>query len=75
MREDIESCVPCQASTDQKVREPIKASPLPEEPRSKISVDLFKLPSGKQLLVIIYDFSKFPVVEEVSTTSFESVSG
>jgi len=45
-------------------------SELPSRPWQKLSCDFYgPLPNGHQYLVIMDDFSRFPVVEEVSSTA------
>ena len=48
-------------------------SPLPKKAWSEISTDFADLPSGEHLLVVINDYSKFPEVEIVSSTSAQQV--
>ena len=45
-------------------------SKLPQEPWSEVSVDFFgPLPQGQYILVVIDDYSRFPEVEIVTSTS------
>ena len=54
--------------------EPLKMTPLPETPWCVLSTDFYgPLPSGEYLLVIIDDYSRFPVVELVRSTSANTV--
>ena len=49
-------------------------SRLPDGPWIEISADLFgPLPSGQHLLVVIDDYSRLPEVEDVHSTSADSV--
>ena len=68
---EIKSCIPCQASNPQNPkREPIQSSNLPSKPWTELSMDfLGPFPSGELLLVVIDDYSRFPEVEIVSSTT------
>eukprot|EP00057_Strongylocentrotus_purpuratus_P001926 XP_003723494.1 PREDICTED: uncharacterized protein K02A2.6-like [Strongylocentrotus purpuratus] len=66
----ISQCLPCQATTvGPSPRAPLQMSDLPNGPWEEVSVDFADLPSGDHLLVIIDDYSRYPVVEVVSSTS------
>ena len=65
----IKNCLPCQAALPSKQREPLIMSELPDYPWQQLSLDFFSLPSGEELLVLIDDFSRFPEVEVIPTTS------
>ena len=58
----IKRCVPCQAAIPQTTYEPLKMTPLPKAPWCELSTDFYgPLPSGEYVLVIIDDYSRFPV--------------
>ena len=71
----VNACLPCQAATHgPKIHEPLKMSKLPEEPWQEVSMDFngpFK--TGEYLLVVIDDYSRFPEVEIVHSTSVQAV--
>lgn len=72
IEEKVKSCIPCQAAeTDGAEKpEPLRMTPLPKGPWQEVSADfLGPLPTGEYLLVVIDEFSRFPEVEVVSTTS------
>ena len=75
MTEDVvRSCLPCQAATQQKPKEPLRMTELPERPWQKISLDFSgPYPSGEYCLIVVDDYSRYPVVELVSTTSAAGV--
>ena len=74
IEDKINSCLACQAVTKQPIREPLQMSRLPDEPWLEISADLCgPLPSGQHLLVVIDDYSRFPEVEVVHSTSADAV--
>ena len=64
----VKLCIPCQASVPETKREPLKMSPLPTAPWTEISVDFAELPMGQYLLVLMDDYSIFPIVEIVPST-------
>ena len=69
----VRDCLACQSNTIEHNKEPLKMSPLPSRPWSEISVDFADLPNGEHLLVVIDDYSRFPDVEIVSSTSAQQV--
>lgn len=71
----VKSCIPCQASyPGPKQREPLIPTPLPAHPWNSLSVDFAgPFPSGDYALVVIDEFSRFPEVEIVSSTSAAAV--
>ncbi|XP_038049667.1 uncharacterized protein K02A2.6-like [Patiria miniata] len=69
----ISQCIPCQATSSSTLREPLQMSTLPAGPWLEVSVDFADLPSGKHLLVVTDDYSRYPVVEIVTSTSVKAV--
>ena len=69
----IRECITCQTNTIEHTKEPLNMSPLPKKAWSEISIDFADLPSGDHLLVVIDDYSRFPEVEIVSSTSAQQV--
>ncbi len=69
----VNSCFACQAATTTKTREPIKMSSLPATAWTILSADFYTTTGGEELLVIIDNYSKFPEIEVVKSTSFKSV--
>ena len=70
----INTCLACQAVTNTSNLEPLKPNQLPAAPWEEISLDfLGPLPSGEHLLVAMDDYSRFPKVEIVSSTSSKVV--
>ena len=59
----IRSCHECAINTPSKNFEPLKMSKLPDGPWLDVSMDFCgPLPTGDYLIVIIDEFSRFPVV-------------
>lgn len=71
----VKSCIPCQASyPGATVREPVIPTPLPPEPWHSLAIDFSgPFPSGEYLLVIIDEYSRFPEVEIVPSTSAKTI--
>ncbi|GFN92531.1 transposon ty3-g Gag-Pol polyprotein [Plakobranchus ocellatus] len=67
----LKECIPCQSSvTNAKQRDPLKISPLPKRPWDELSAGFAgPFPSGDYLLIVIDDYSRFPEVEIVKSTS------
>lgn len=66
----IAGCIPCQAVVVTHTREPLCMSELPSSPWEKVSVDFCgPFPSGDYLLVVIDEYSRYPEVEIVQSTS------
>ena len=58
VEECVANCIPCQASTHVKTREPLRMTNLPKGPWQNISVDFCgPFPSGDYLLVAMDDYS------------------
>ena len=69
----VTKCLACQTTTIDKSREPLRMSELPPEPWLEVSVDFADLPSGDHLLVVYDDYSRYPEIEIVSSTSARAV--
>ena len=68
----VKACLPCQIVTLVYTTEPLQMSVLPDNPFDEISID-FAHVSGETLLLVIDDYSRFPFVEPVSSTSASAV--
>ncbi len=63
-------CIMCQAATPKTESAPLEMTELPLKQWDNISVDhIGPFPDGKHVLVMIDDYSRFPVVEVVRSTS------
>ena len=71
----VRSCLACQATTSAPITpEPIISTQLPAAPWKTLSADfLGPLPTGELLLVVMDDFSRFPEVEIVNSTSSATI--
>ena len=71
---EVAQCMPCQVTVSTHRQEPLKPTQLPQEPWDKLATDLYgPLASGEYLLVVQCHYSRFPVVEIVSSTSVHAV--
>lgn len=76
VEEMVRECLPCQAANhDAKpASEPLQMSPLPQGPWQELSMDFCgPFPNGDYLLVVTDDFSRFPEVEILRSTSAKAV--
>ena len=70
----VRNCIACQACTDQKRIEPLHMSPLPNHPWDHVSMDFCgPFPSGEYILVVICEYSRYPVVEIIKSTAANTV--
>ena len=71
----VKKCLACQACVASTQRpEPIESGVLPSEPGNEVSVDFLSgLPTNDYLLVVMDDYSRFPEVEIVGSTSAKTV--
>jgi len=65
----IKSCIACLNSTPEWKREPLQMSQLPAAPWTEISVDFANLPDQEYMLLITDDYSRYPVVEILKSTT------
>jgi len=68
----VRSCLPCAAATPMETREPLRMSELPEGPWTCVSVDFAEV-HGSYLLVLYDEYSRFPVVDIISSLSSNTV--
>ena len=68
----VKACLPCQVVTPIYTREPLQMSVLPDNPFDEVSID-FAHVDGETLLLLVDDYSRFPLVEPVSSTSASAV--
>ena len=71
----VENGLPCQSATHGgTLHEPLKMSPLPDGPWQEISIDFCgPFPTGEYLLVAVDDYSRFPEVKIMHSTSIQTV--
>ena len=69
----VSSCLACQSAVIDTRKEPLQMSEMPKAPWTEISVDFAELPRGGYLLVIVDDYTRYPEVELVPSTSSKAV--
>ena len=70
----IKACATCQATEPVQQKAPLQMSPLPAGPWKELSADFCgPFPSGEYLLVVIDDYSRYPVVRTTRSTSARAV--
>ena len=66
-------CMPCQVTVKSPQQEPLKPTTLPQEPLDVLVTDLYgPLRTGEYLLVVQCLYSRYPVVEIVTSTSADA---
>ena len=74
VEESVKRCIPCQTNSTRRETKPLAMSTLPRGPWLELSIDFCgPLPTGEYLLMSMDEFSRFPVVEVVRSTSAETV--
>ena len=71
--ETLKLCMTCQLANLKPQQEPLKMSALPQAPWVELSIDFGQLPSGQYLIVVIDDYSRYPFVEVIKSTSAMTV--
>ena len=69
----VKHCVSCQIATPKTSREPLKMTPLRDGPWEQVSINFCEV-SGRYVLVVVDDYSRFPEAEIVHTTSAKVVT-
>ncbi|KAK7099536.1 hypothetical protein V1264_003664 [Littorina saxatilis] len=71
---EVESCIPCQANTNRSQKEPMNMFDLPRGPWLELSLDFCgPLPSGDYILVLVDEYSRYPIAEIIRSTSADCV--
>ena len=74
VEEKCKNCIPCLAVSPHNTPEPIKPSVLPDRPWDEVSIDfLGSIGTSNYFMVVIDDYSRFPVVEALTSISAKSV--
>jgi transposase InsO family protein len=70
----ISSCKECQLNNGGNYFNPLKPNKMPDKPWQRVAIDFHgPLHNGHELMVVIDEYSRFPVVIEVNSTSFKYV--
>ena len=74
VKEEIDSCIPCQAAGNPEPPAPLQTSQMPAGPWKEVKMDfLGPFHSGEYLLAVIDCYSRYPEVEIVSSTAAPAV--
>ena len=69
----VRNCIECQACTPGGHREPMKMTKMPDSPWKEVSMDFIgPFPGGEYMMVVMDDYSRFPEIEIVYSTSSQS---
>ena len=68
----VKSCIPCQSAVQHHPREPLQMSKLPNAPWQEVSVDFCEV-GGSYLLVVIDNYSRYPEVQLLHSTSAKAL--
>ena len=71
----VKNCLSCQAATAKSPPpEPLRMTTLPSAPWKEVAVDFARpFPSGDYIMVVVDEFSRFPEVELLTSTSAKAV--
>ena len=69
----VGECPQCQLVTVENVRKPLKMSKIPDGPWIELSCDLMDLPNGKYVLILVDDYSRYPLVEILNSATSRAV--
>ena len=71
----VRSCIACQCNTPEtRTMAPLQMSQLPKSVWTELSADFTgPMPDGSYLLIIVDEYSRFPLVEIVNSTSADTV--
>ena len=74
VEEVCQGCIPSLAATPRKTSEPLQMSDLPDAPWTMLSMDFCgPFPNGSYLLVVMNEYSRYPVVEIIQSLSAKTV--
>ena len=70
----VKHCLPCQSSNPENKLETLQMSPLPSGPLRHVAANFYgPLPTGRTLMVVIGEYSRYVEVETVSSTFARAV--
>ena len=75
VEEKCKSCIACMSVSPHSVPDPIKPSSLPMKPWDEVSMDFCgPFPTGEYFMVVIDDYSRYPVVEKLMNIKADTVT-
>ena len=69
----VRNCMLCQIAIPTNNREPLQMSPLPNGPWKELSADFGHLPNGQYILVIMDEYSRYPIVDVLNSLTARNV--
>ena len=70
----VKTCLKCQINTDSTKFSPLSMSKLPDGPWEELSIDFYgPLKNGKYLMVIIDDYSRYPLIKLITSTAAKTI--
>ena len=69
----VGECPQCQITTTENNREPLQMSKLPAGPWLELSCDLMDLPNGKYVVILVDDYSRYPMIEILNSATSRAV--
>ena len=74
VEEKCKNCIPCLSVSPHNPPEPIKVGELPQRPWDEVSIDfLGSIEGTNYFMVVIDDYSRFPIVETLTSLSAKAV--
>ncbi|MCG8094404.1 MAG: DDE-type integrase/transposase/recombinase [Candidatus Thiodiazotropha endolucinida] len=74
VEEKCKNCIPCLSVSPHNTPEPIKPSVLPNRPWEEVSIDfLGSIGTSNYFMVVIDDYSRYPLVEAMTSISAKTV--
>ena len=70
--DEVKKCFKCQVATNVNSREPLQMTKLPNKPWQNLSADFAEV-AGEYILVVIDDYSRYPITEIIRSTSAKVV--
>jgi hypothetical protein len=69
----VKSCMACVANVPQHHKPPITSTELPSAPWTSIACDFYDAPNGQHLVVIVDEYSRYPIVEATKNLSAQAI--
>ena len=73
VEDTVKNCLTCQIAIPTFSQEPLRMSPLPRAPWTELSMEFGQISPNQFLFVVVDEYSRFPFVEIVNSTSAHAV--
>ena len=74
VKEEVNKCIACQATSQPNPPEPLQSMPMPSHAWNEIKIDFCgPFPSGHYVLVVIDVYSRYPEIEIIKSTAAQKV--